>query len=891
MPLTSGARLGPYEVVGLIGEGGMGQVYDALDTRLHRHVALKVLPPHLVADDERRRRFVQEAQLASSLQHPHIVTIYDIGSADGTEYLAMELVRGRTLDQIIPHSGLRLADALRYGIQITDALAAAHAAGIVHRDLKPTNIMVTDQDQIKILDFGLATLATRGLASPTDETRLPSAVETGAGLILGTVAYMSPEQAEGRKVDARSDIFSFGAILYEMLSGQRAFRGDSMPATLAAVITLEPPPLTRAAARVPAPVEQLVSRCLRKDLTRRAQHASDVKVALEELREDSSSGVLAPDPAAAVRAAGSRRWLLPALAAIVVAIGLVSAAALWWPRTPPAPASFIPLPMTSLPGSENWPSFSPDGTQVTYASASDGSTASDITVQLVNGTGARLRLAAGGPVIVAGPAWSPDGKLIAFWQSAGAAAPVYLQLVSPLGGPERQLTSWGADTAGRLAWSPDGRWIATSSVVESLGIGAHRGIVLVSTSTGQQIAWASRNDAFIGSMDPAFSPDGRRLAYTRTTGAFTGELYIVGVGSDGAPAGPPVAVGYTGPALHSPVWTADGRDLLVIAGHATSNGGVVRIPIDAPEHAVRLGGLEHAQTLAISRDGTKLAFSRGGNNEDVWRVDLRDPAASGALAPSTLWDGDAAYSPDGRRIAFASNRGGALELWVADAAGENAQPVTSFNGPVLGTPRWSPDGQQIAFDSRPDGNSDIFVVPAAGGPVRQLTKAPAEDARPAWSADGHVIYFSSNRSGRSEIWRMTPDGADPAPITHQGGEAAVASLDGRYLYYRRGGTAGAIYRIRPDGTGDIQVTSETVYAVLPFAVTASRLWFVAPPTPARAYWSIRALLFADDRFVEAARLDARPDGHQMAVSPDERYALLTKIDLSGTDLLLVNNFH
>ncbi len=304
MPFAAGTRFGPYETVAFLGAGGMGEVYEAQDARLGRRVALKILPPSLIANEEGRRRFVQEAQLASSLHHPNIVTIFDIGSANETEYLAMELVRGRTLDTLIPNKGLRLTDALRYSIQITDALAAAHAAGIVHRDLKPGNIMVSDQDQIKILDFGLATLVQHGLVAEADETRVQPAIETGVGTILGTVAYMSPEQAEGKKVDARSDIFSFGAILYEMLSGQRAFRGDSTPATLAAVINLEPRPLTNISEGVPQPIERLVSRCLRKDLARRAQHASDVKIALEELRDDSGQRRARGRPGARTSTAG-----------------------------------------------------------------------------------------------------------------------------------------------------------------------------------------------------------------------------------------------------------------------------------------------------------------------------------------------------------------------------------------------------------------------------------------------------------------------------------------------------------------------------------------------------------------------------------------------------------
>ncbi|HEX5497912.1 MAG TPA: LpqB family beta-propeller domain-containing protein, partial [Thermomicrobiales bacterium] len=313
--------------------------------------------------------------------------------------------------------------------------------------------------------------------------------------------------------------------------------------------------------------------------------------------------------------------------------------------------------------------------------------------------------------------------------------------------------------AGPIAWSPDGRWLAISPVSARANMG--KGLVLISPTTGDEIDWVGLNRVFVGSGEPAFSPDGRQLAYTRTTGDFTGQVNIVPVGTDGKPAGPPTPLAYRGQELHHPLWTADGKDLLAIEGSSSSNGGVTRIPIAAPAEAERLAGLDHATTMALSRDGTKLIVSRGGNNSNVWRVDLHDPAKSGAFAPSTLWDGDGAYSPDGRHVVFSSNRGGPRELWVADANGDNAVPVTSFDGPISGTPRWSPDGRAIAFDSRPDGNSDIFVVPAGGGAVRQLTHAPGEDARPAWAADGRFVYFCSDRSGRNEIWRMSADGTDP----------------------------------------------------------------------------------------------------------------------------------
>jgi Tol biopolymer transport system component len=879
MPLTPGTRLGPYETVAVLGSGGMGDVYEAIDTRLNRRVALKVLPPTVAASPERRRRFVQEAQLASALQHPHIVTIFDIGTDHEVDYLAMELVRGRTLASVIPPKGLRLADALRYAIQIADALTAAHTAGIVHRDLKPTNIMVTDQDQIKILDFGLATLVERGLSSEGDETRLQAAIKTGAGTILGTVAYMSPEQAEGKKVDARSDIFALGAILYEMLSGQRAFQGDSAPATLAAVIALEPRPLSNLGAHVTPEVERLVSRCLRKDVSRRAQHASDVKLALEELKDDSTSGTVS----SSARPPGQRRRGV-VVGAVAVA-GVALAALTWrgWSRPASPPSAFMAAPLTALPGSEQYASFSPDATQVAFEWTPEGTTDGDVYVQLVSGAGLRLRLANDGRAHRI-PSWSPDGKSIALWEQAGANE-YRLNLVSALGGPERTLMTW-TDLPCPIAWSPDSRWLAISPVNPRGRLTG--GITLVSPDSGERIEWTALDRVFVGSADPSFSPDGTRLVYTRSSGDFTGQINMISIGPDGRPVGAPATLDHKGQESHNPIWTADGGSLLVIEGDSSSNGGVTRIPIGAPDRAQRLAGLERAKTLTISRDGTRLAFARGGDNVDIWRFDLRDASQSGRLAPSTLWDGDAQYSPDGTRLVFASNRSGPRELWVGDADGNNAQPITRFNGPVPGTPRWSPDGQQIAFDGRPDGHSDIFIVSAGGGPVRRVTERPGEDARPAWSADGRSIYFSSDRSGRPEIWRMNADGSNPSQITTSGALAVLAAPDGETLFYKR--ASGPVHRIRTDGTHDEPANPEPAFAFLPFALTRSALWFVTAPTPTRPEFAVRMMRFADGTTSDAARFDWIPSGLALSVSPDERFALFTRLDTTGTDLLIVNDF-
>jgi len=292
--------LGHYQVSRQIGRGGMGEVYLADDLNLNRKVALKFLPAAFTGDPERMARFEREAKLLASLNHPNIVTIYDIGQADGAEYIVMEDVAGKPLDELIPRNGMRLSLALKYAVQIADALARAHGAGIIHRDLKPSNVMVDEHGLVKVLDFGLAKLAET--TGPEEET---ATTRTGAGVVLGTAAYMSPEQAEGKRLDARSDIFSFGSLLYEMMTGQRAFQGDTKASAIASILREDPKPVSQVVEGMPRDVERIVNRCLRKDPERRFQTMADLKVALEEMKEESDSGKLAELPAAERRRAPS----------------------------------------------------------------------------------------------------------------------------------------------------------------------------------------------------------------------------------------------------------------------------------------------------------------------------------------------------------------------------------------------------------------------------------------------------------------------------------------------------------------------------------------------------------------------------------------------------------
>ena len=404
-----------YRVLKRVGEGGMGVVYKALDTRLQRPVAIKVLLPEIVADRERRLRFVQEARAASALNHPNIITIHDIDQTEGTAFIAMEYVTGTTLAELIPRKGMKLTDALRYSVQIADALATAHAAGIVHRDLKPANVMVSEKGLVKVLDFGLAKLteSAKGDASGTTEPR------TEEGTILGTVAYMSPEQAEGKQVDARSDIFSLGSLLYEMVTGQKAFQGTSKISTLSAILHQDPKPVSGITPTIPADLEKLINRCLRKDPARRYQHMDDVKVALEELKEDSDSGRLQVMAAKPRQFASTRH-----VGSVLAVVALIATGWYWMSRQRPArpEAPLTPAPLTSYPGSERGASFSPDGNQVAFAWNGEKADNWDIYVKLI-GANQHLRLTTH-PARDTWPAWSPDGRRIAFSRDLGKSGRV-----------------------------------------------------------------------------------------------------------------------------------------------------------------------------------------------------------------------------------------------------------------------------------------------------------------------------------------------------------------------------------------------------------------------------------------------------------------------------------
>jgi eukaryotic-like serine/threonine-protein kinase len=878
-----GQTLGHYRILEKLGGGGMGVVYKAEDTKLGRTLALKVLPPERVADPERKRRFIQEARAASALNHPNIIIIYDINEADGIHYIAMEYVPGKTLERLMARRGLRVNEALKYTVQMATALAKAHAAGIVHRDLKPTNVMVTDDDLVKVLDFGLAKLTE---AAPTGdvETAVTREPATEEGTIVGTVGYMSPEQAEGKPVDARSDIFSFGAVLYEMLTGQRAFQGETKVSTIAAILREEPKPLSQAVEGLPREVERIVKRCLRKDPAHRFQHMDDLKVALEELKEESDSGELAA-PATTEK----RRFPRTVRAAVVgAALVLAIGGAIAYrfsrpgPKAPAAPMKVVPF--TTFPGQEGDPSFSPDGNQIAFDWKGEKENNSDIYVKVI-GTESVLRLTTN-PATDYHPAWSPDGRYIAFLRHTESEDGIFL--VPALGGPERKLYSprLGANwDMGSLGWSPDGKFLAFVETVPGADLLTAISVLSVESLEKRTVPPASAS----GDYYPRFSPDGRTLAFLRQFAMNISEICLVP-----AAGGEPKQLTYSNVGIGGLTWTPEGAHLI----YSSARGGTLglwKISVAGGEAEQLPVGGENASSPALSRDGRRLAYVQGsGGNTSIWRFkvprapDRAEPPTK--LIASTEGDLSQQFSPDGKRIVFASSRSTGLccDIWVSDSDGSNPVQLTHFGGAMAGTPRWSPDGRQIVFDCDAGANEHIYVVSVDGGPPRRLTSEKSEETTPSWSRDGRWIYFASDRTGDLQVWKMPAEGGNAVQVTKGGGYAAFESYDGKTLYYAKGQAVSGLWKVPVEGGEETLVLEQLAAGLWGYwGLTQDGIYFYDAGTRAIEFFS-----FATRKVTKVATPERGPMlyGPGFSVSPDGRWILYAQADVAASHIMLVENF-
>ena len=882
-PLMIGRTLDHYRIDRTLGQGGMGVVYKAYDLRLERAVAVKVLAPDRVGDRDAKQRFAREARAASALNHPGIVTIHDIQSDAGVDFIVMDYIEGTTLDQRIGRTGLPPAEVRRYAAQVADAVAAAHGAGILHRDLKPSNLMITREGRVKVLDFGLAKLL-----EPAETAGAASTVAglTMEGTRVGTPAFMSPEQAEGRALDARSDVFSFGAVLYEMSTGRKPFSGDSALAILGRILSEEPTPPSAIVSSIPADLEKLVLRCLRKDPDRRYQTMADLKVALDDLELDRTS----------VTTRVPMRWGLAVIAAIVLFGGYLA----WrtWPARNPVEALRAEA-LTTFPGPELYPSLSPDGNHVVFTWTGPKQENADVYVQQI-GAGAPLRLTTDQGSDY-NPVWSPDGRWVAFLRGDPARALAQsareLRLIAPLGGPERKLADIRVQEITvnpvHLTWCPDSTCLVVS---DTLGERQPDGLFRVSLDTGEKQPVTTPHTPAIADTNPAFSPDGASLLFLRRTTWGTGDVHVLPLQA-GRAAGEPRRIATAPLTIDSVAWHPDGQAILLatpaFAGPAAL--WTVRATGDSqPERLPYVGedGVMPAFSRPQSGRPARLVYVRSFTDENIWRLDLPGPGIAAQSPPavavaSTRADLHPQLSPDGGRVAFTSTRSGGWEIWTSDLDGGKPVQLTSLKAGATGVPHWSPDGQHIVFASDVEGQFDIFIVASAGGKPRNLTSHPAMEHVPIFSGDGRWIYFSSRRSGEFQVWKVPVAGGDPVQVTTEGGWLSQESFDGTDLYFTATPAVGApvtLWRAPTKGGPAVRVIDGVLNGA--FAVSRRGIYYIAVPKAALQFFdfaSRRAATIAEDlgRFAEEGGV---------AVSPDGRFVLFVRRDSSIDDLMLVERF-
>ena len=705
----TGSVIAHYRLVDKLGAGGMGVVYRAEDCHLGRAVAIKVLPDNYATDSLALERFRREARTASALNHPGICTIHEVGEHDGRPFIVMELLEGRPLRDCMGGKPLPVEQALDWAVQIAAALDAAHSRGIVHRDIKPANVFVTDRGHVKILDFGLAKLVRETTSADSDATA--SLELTTPGTVLGTVAYMSPEQARGEDVDPRSDLFSFGAVLYELVTGCAAFAGPTAGAMFEGILAKTPRAVRELNPDVPEELERVIAKALEKDRDVRAQTAAELRADLKRLQRS----LFAPSaPSSSVSIPLRRRRVLAwAVAVSVILIGLAAAYLALQRRNASSwkNASFIQL--TTQPGEEAFPSLAPDGKSFAYSSRAAGNW--DVYLQRVGGKNP-ISLTKESSSDDTQPAFSPDGERIVFRSERDGGG---IFVMGATGESARRLTTFGYHPA----WSPDGRYIVFQSARWSHATRADGGQLFVIDTLGAsqpRLLTPDLRHAYLAS----WSPGGRRIAFFGVDG---GNRDIWTLPAEG---GPPVQVTRDPSTEWHPVWSPDG-DYLYFLSDRRGSMNLWRIAIDENSGAVR-GDPE--QITMPSADTLHFSFARVG-----------------------------------RRLAYVNRvRSGNIARLMFDPVNETVtggvSPLTHGSWLAL-TPDISPDGQWVAFNTW-NQREDLYVASVDGRTRRQLTDDEHRDRFPNWSPDGKRIAFYSNRTGAYEFWSIQPDGAGLQQLTH-----------------------------------------------------------------------------------------------------------------------------
>lgn len=822
MPLTSGTKLGPYEIHSLLGAGGMGEVYRARDTRLERTVAIKVLPEHFSQNTELRQRFEREARAISSLNHPNICTLYDIGNQEGTEYLVMEYLEGETLAARLTRGTLPLRETLKIGMEVADALDKAHRGGIVHRDLKPGNIMLT-KGGAKLLDFGLAKSAQAAVPIGSDALTSPVNPATVPGMVMGTYQYMSPEQISGQEADARSDIFSLGAVLYEMATGKRAFEGKSQLSVASAILEKDPEPISIVQPATPAVLDHVVRTCLEKSPDDRFQTAHDVKLQLKWVTDASTSAMPA---AARSRRLASRRVLI----GLAASSGLIALGVAFFAFTLSGKLRDARQPVSAEinapPGADfgaavmGAAAISPDGKHLVFV-AGDSKSSKLWLRDLSTGRTALLP----GTDDALFPFWSPDSRFVAFFATGK------LNKVSIDGGPVQIICDAVEGRGG--SWSPNGTVIFTPNITEPL-YRVPEGGGTPQKLTDAKPGWTHRN--------PYFLPDGEHFLFIsrEPSGSATAGSLYAGSLKGGEPKlllerasnvqysggyllyfkdGNVVAQAFDASALKlsgDPVPIAERVDYWNARDSAyftASPGGVllyrqmVQTPtqptwVDAQGRELgKVGEPGIYQGLKLSRDGSKLALARAGKDPlrfDVWITDVQHNSSTRAtLVDSPQVSAD--FSPDGNTLAISADIGGSRgSLWTQSVSGTGAQDKIADTPIWMVLSDWSKDGRYLIGDIQENTTrEDVFFVDLKGD--RKITKflqTPASEQAATLSPNGKWLAYVSDESGRFEVYVV----AFPGP----GGKWAISSsgidiltpcswsADGKELYYQSSGKIMAV---------------------------------------------------------------------------------------------------
>jgi Tol biopolymer transport system component len=864
-------QVGRYRVAQLLGRGGMGEVYAAQDVDLGRRVALKFPRAEGFGDPAAVRRFVREAKAASALNHPNILTIHEVIESSSGLAIAMELVEGQPLSQL-RGSALALRELIGIGSQAARALAAAHAQGIVHRDIKPENLMVRPDGFVKVLDFGLA----RGFGTDKGSTLQSSQ----AGVPAGTLRYMSPEQLRDEPLTGASDVFSLGIVLYELAAGRHPFEAEYAWETAHAIHTRDPLPPFGANPDT-AWVDELIVSMLSRDATLRPS-ADEVAAVLS--RESSEPAKAKPQ---AVRQ-WYRKWMLWAV------VGLGAAAAAWFLRDLLPPWKLKAVEFTRYPGDEDMPSLSPDGQSVAFTWDGPGQDNVDIYIRAIGSTS--IERVTTSPLQDYSPAWSPDGTSIAFLRKPPNSGQADIFTIPARGGPEQKVAEISLnilDTTGSLAWTPDGNWLVAPSRETAQD---PVGLFLISPTDGTRRR-LTRPPPDQSDLAPAIAPDGRTLAFMRSHSESVHSIYLLPLTAAFLSAGEPQPLpSFPNLRVATPQWTPDGKALL-FAANPREGMALWRTTVPAhgeapppPRREMYAARSFRIRVGPPSGAAHRLMYSTETQERNLWRVPLAMTGASPVPqrmgAPSENNSG-AQISPDGSRIVFESMRTGSTEIWIANIDGTNQRALTSFGGPVTGSPAWSPDGRRIAFDSRAEGRPDIYVMPAEGGPPKRVTETLAEHFLPSWSRDGRWLYYCSSRSGTVEVWRGPDGGGAAEQLTRGGGWAPVESVDGAALYYQRRTPAGWSLRRLTFRTGeDGEVLPLLVERA--FEPAHDGIYYVPVPTTDRRF----TIQFHDLRTGVSRPVTPilRPMTRRLSLAADGSSLLYSQLDRWGQDLMLVENF-